>query len=111
MLRGPPRYSFGLVSSRSLCSEFRSPQRIKTPAKAKTKKMRQNPSQIFRQRMVKSSIVVNMAVMKKSNPASAEAAIFVITVRSSILNDFWCPKLAFLNNRPVRRIIASLECA
>jgi hypothetical protein len=31
---------------------------------------------------------VNMAVMKKSNPASAEAAIFVITVRSSIVNDF-----------------------
>jgi len=73
------RYSFGLASSGSLCSELRSPQRIITPVNANTKKMIQNPSQMFRQTAVKSSIVVNMAVMKKSNPASAEPTIFFIT--------------------------------
>ena len=77
--------SFAFASSGSLCSELRSPQRIKTPDSANRKKTRQNPSQTFRQKLLKSSIVVNIAVMKKSKPASAEPTIFVITIRSCIL--------------------------
>ena len=44
-------YSFGFASSGSLCSELRSPQRIKTPLSDTTKKARQNPNQMFRQRI------------------------------------------------------------
>src|SRR4029077_8883633 len=68
----PNRRYLGGASSGSLCSELRSPQRIKTPISDTTKKTRQNTNQMFLQTSDKSSIVVNMAVTKNSNPNSAE---------------------------------------
>src|SRR5277367_4808192 len=53
------RYALGGASSGSLCSELRSPQRIKTPISDKIKKTRQNPNQMLLQTGDKSSIVVN----------------------------------------------------
>jgi hypothetical protein len=79
------RYPLGGASSGSLCSELRSPQRIKTPASANTKKTRQNPNQMFLQTNDKSSIVVNMAVTKNSNPNTVENTIFFNTILSCII--------------------------
>src|SRR5271165_4928224 len=83
--RPSSQLSFGLASSGLLCSELRSPQRTKTAAKATTKKVMQNPNQTLRQKIGKSSMVVNMAKSKKSRPANVEIAILINTVRSSIV--------------------------
>jgi hypothetical protein len=77
--------SFDLASSGLLCSELRSPQRIKTPATAATKKAIQSPNQTFLQKIGKSSMVANTAHSKKSSPASVEIAILINTVWSSII--------------------------
>ena len=75
---------FGVASSGLLCSAFRSPQRTKTPLNVTRNKAMQTTSQRLRQKIGKSSIVVNMAESKASRPASVQTTIFNITVRSCI---------------------------
>src|SRR5208337_1268591 len=102
--------SFGLASSGLLCSELRSPQRIKTAPKATTKKVMQNPNQTLRQKIGKSSMVVNMAKSKKSRPASVEIAILINTVRSSIVESPLESKTsASLNDLQLEYNIAALK--